>query len=162
LSYGANSTFDVRREVGPFMAATQTKNESAAEVAGIIVDELQRLAKADVAAAELVPRKAVLVGAFGRALETTEGLVSRVAGLALHGLPLTDLERFVPAVQGVSGEAVKKFAEGHLAAGTSVVIVGDARQFLEPLRKRFGAVEVIPIGELDLESPELRKRKEAA
>ncbi|HWS71375.1 MAG TPA: pitrilysin family protein, partial [Thermoanaerobaculia bacterium] len=40
LSYGASSTFDLRREPGPFTASAQTKNESAAEVAGIIVDEL--------------------------------------------------------------------------------------------------------------------------
>ena len=36
LSYGAGSSIDPRREVGPFSASAQTKNESAAEVAGLM------------------------------------------------------------------------------------------------------------------------------
>ncbi|HUP46699.1 MAG TPA: pitrilysin family protein [Thermoanaerobaculia bacterium] len=161
LSYGANSSFDLRREPGPFTAATQTKNESAAEVAGIIVDELHRLATVELPRTELGPRKAVLTGNFGRSLETTEGIVGRIAALVLYGLPLKEIEAFVPAVQNVTGDAVKKFAASHLAA-TSIVIVGNASEFLEPLRKRFGEVEVIPIEELDLEAPALRTLKDAA
>ena len=162
LSYGASSAFDLRREPGPFVAATQTKNESAAEVAGIIVDELKRLSTTDVAEAELIPRKAVLTGSFSRSLETTDGIVARVAALALHELPLSELGRYMPGVQGVTSEAVKKFAASNLATGTSIVIVGDAQQFVEELRSRFGAVEVIPAADLDLESPALRIMKDAA
>ena len=43
LSYGAGSSIDPRREVGPFTAFAQTKNESAAEVAGLMQSELKRL-----------------------------------------------------------------------------------------------------------------------
>ena len=157
-----SSAFDLRREPGPFAASTQTKNESADEVAAIIVDELNRLAAGELPDKELGPRKAVLTGSFGRSLETTDGIVDRVAALALHGLALKEIQAYVPGVQNVSGEAVKKFAASHLASGTSIVIVGDAKQFLEPLRERFGEVQVIPLEELDLEAPGLRKVKEAA
>ena len=37
-------------------------------------------------------------------------------------------------------------------------IVGDAKKFIEPLRQQFKNVDVIPISELDLDSPTLRKR----
>src|SRR3954471_15251968 len=37
LSYGARSSLDARRDIGPFNAFAQTKNESAAEVARLIV-----------------------------------------------------------------------------------------------------------------------------
>ncbi|HEX6178742.1 MAG TPA: pitrilysin family protein, partial [Thermoanaerobaculia bacterium] len=47
LSYGAGSTFELRREEGPFTAWTQTKNESADEVASLIIDEMNRLASAE-------------------------------------------------------------------------------------------------------------------
>ena len=163
LSYGANSSFDLRREQGPFAAATQTKNESAAEVAGIIVDELDRLGSGEVGEAELVPRKAVLVGNFGRALETTGGIVDRVASLALHNLSFEELTTFTAGVQNVTGDAVRAFASSNLAGGSAnVVIVGDSARFLEALRKRFGAVEVISIDELDLESGVLRRARKAA
>lgn len=163
LSYGASSTFELRRDEGPFAAYTQTKNESAAEVAGIIVDELNRLGSAEMPQSELTPRKAVLVGNFGRSLETTEGIVDRIAGLALHGLPLDEIGKFVSGVEGVTGDAVREFATARLAGGSaSIVIVGDAGKFLEPLRKRFGEVEVIPVDDLDLESAGLLKEKKAA
>jgi zinc protease len=163
LSYGASSAFELRRDPGPFAAYTQTKNESAAEVAGIIIDELNRLGSAEIAEEELTPRKAVLVGGFGRALETTAGIVERIASLALYDLPLRDIGAYIPGVQAVTAEAVRKFATSQLAgSGANIIIVGDADTFIEALRKRFGTVEVIPMEELDLDSVALRKVKKAA
>ena len=165
LSYGAGSNFDMRSDEGPFVASTQTKNESAAEVAGLIVDELNRLGANDIAAAELTPRKAVLTGNFGRSLETTGGIVDRVSALAVHGLPLDEIGSYVSKVQAVNSDAVRSFARSRLAGdAVNIVVVGDAKQFLEPLKKRFGeaAVEVIDVEELDLESGALRKAKKAA
>ncbi len=157
LSYGAGSSFDVRREAGPFAASTQTKNESAAEVAGIIIDELNRLGSTDVVEAELTPRKAVLIGNFGQSLETSGGLVNRLSSLALYGLPLEEINRYIAGVQNVGAAAVRQFAGSNLPGETvNVVIVGDAKQFLGPLRKRFPNAEVIPVAELNLEKAALR------
>ncbi|MCU1347317.1 MAG: putative Zn-dependent peptidase [Acidobacteria bacterium] len=151
LSYGASSGFDLRRDVGPFGASAQTKNESATEVAGIILEELNRMGGEAVGDPELGPRKAVLIGGFGRSLETSSGIVSRIAALALHGLSLDEINRYISGVQAVSAADVQKFSAAHLGAtDASIVIIGDAKKFLEPLRKRFGNVEVIPIAELDL------------
>jgi zinc protease len=158
LSYGASSAFDLRREAGPFSASAQTKNESAAEVAGIIVDELNRLGSTAAEESELGPRRAVLIGGFGRSLETSAGIVNRLAALALHNLSLAEINRYIAGVQGVSAADVQQFAAGHLAGNNAnVVIVGDAKKFLEPLQKRFGTVQVIPIGELDLNAAGMRK-----
>ncbi len=88
LSYGAGSTLDVRRDVGPFSASAQTKNQTGAQVAGLLLGELRRLATGQLPDAELTPRKAVLIGNFGRNLETSSGLVSQVGALALYGLSL--------------------------------------------------------------------------
>lgn len=158
LSYGAGSRFDVRRDVGPFSASAQTKNESAAEVAGIILDELNKLGTTAVAESELTPRKAVLIGGFSRELETGAGLVNQIADLALYGVSLEEIKRYVSGVQGVSAADVQKFATSNLGANASVVIVGDAKKFLEPLKAKFKNVEVIPVAELDLGSPSLRKK----
>jgi zinc protease len=158
LSYGAGSSFDVRREEGPFFASAQTKNESAAEVAGIIIDELTRLGNVDVVEAELTPRKAVLIGGFGRSLETSGGIVDRIAALALYGLSLEEVNRYISNVQNVTAANIRQFASSTLTGpSASIVIVGDAKQFVEPLRKRFGNVEVISVAELNLESGALRR-----
>lgn len=159
LSYGAGSSFDPRVDVGPFTARTDTKNESAAEVASILVAEMGRLAAADVPDTELTPRKAALIGDFAQTLETTSGIVDAISALALYGLPLTDINRYISGVQAVTAEQVRKFAGTNLAGTANVVIVGDAKQFLEPLQKQFSDVEVIAVADLDLNSPTLRVRK---
>ena len=157
LSYGAGSSFELRRDVGPWVARAETKNESAAEVAGIMLDELNRLATGDVPEAELTPRKAVLIGGFGRSLETGAGIVNRVSALALHGLPLSEINNYIGGVQKISAADVKSFAAKNLApSDVSLVVVGDAKKFAEALMQRFKNVEVIPYASLKLDSATLR------
>lgn len=160
LSYGAGSSFDPRVDVGPFSARTDTKNESAAEVAGILVAEIGRLSAADVPDTELTPRKAALIGDFAQTLETTSGIVDAISALALYGLPLSEINRYISGVQSVTAEQVRKFAGTNLGTTANIVIVGDAKQFVEPLKKQFGEVDVIAVQDLDLNSPTLRVRKQ--
>jgi len=160
LSYGAGSSFDLRRDVGPFTASAQTKNESASEVAGLIIDEMNKLGTTAVADDELGPRKAVLIGGFGRQLETNGGIVGRIGTLALYGLSLDEINRYISGVQSVSAPEVQTFAAARLAGnGASIVIVGDAKKFLPSLQQRFKDVDVIPIDALDVNSETLRKAK---
>lgn len=162
LSYGAGSALEVRRDVGPFSASAQTKNESGAEVANLLLGEVSRLSTADVPEAELVPRKAVLIGGFARNLETVGGLVSTVGALSVHGLPFDEINRYINNVQSVTAADVRRFAGSRLAAKeTSVVIVGNAKEFLPALRKQFPNVEVIPVAELDLNTAALRRAAKA-
>ena len=158
LSYGAGSQLQVRRDTGLFVASAQTKNQSGAEVASLLLGELRRLSNEPVGETELVPRKAVLIGSFGRALETTEGLVGQIAGLALYGLGLDETNRYINNVQAISAADVQRFGGTSLdTKGASMIIVGDAKEFLPELQKQFKNVEVIPRAELDLNNASLRK-----
>ncbi|MGH9945411.1 MAG: M16 family metallopeptidase, partial [Pyrinomonadaceae bacterium] len=159
LSYGAGSQLEVRRDVGPFAASAQTKNESGADVAALLSGELGRLATGQLPETELVPRKAVVIGGFGRALETGGGLVNQIASLALYGLSLDEINTYINRVQAVTATDVQRFAGGRLdTKGASIIIVGDAKQFLPALKKQFGEnVEVIPVSELNLNSASLRR-----
>ncbi len=158
LSYGARSSLDVRRETGPFVASAQTKNPSGAEVASLLLSELGRLSTEPVAETELTPRKAVLIGGFGRNLETTDGLAFQVASLALYGLSLDEINNYIRNVQAVTAADVQKFAGSRLPTkNANIIIVGNAKDFIDPLRKQFANVEVIPLSELDLNSAALRK-----
>jgi zinc protease len=158
LSYGARASLETRRDVGPFVASAQTKNQSGAEVAALLMGEMTRLSGEAVSETELTPRKAVVIGNFGRTLETTEGLVGQIASLALYGLSLDEINRYIASVQAVTPAQIQKFAGSRLGTGdANIVIVGDAKDFIEPLRKQFPGVEVIKRDELDLNSPTLRK-----
>jgi zinc protease len=158
LSYGAGSSLQVRREAGPFIASAQTKNQTGADVASLLVTELTRLSNEPVAETELTPRKATLIGGFGRSLETTEGLVGQIASLALYGLKLDEINGYITSVQAVTAPQIQKFAGARLGVkDADIVIVGDAKDFIEPLRKQFPNVEVIRRDDLDLNSATLRK-----
>jgi zinc protease len=160
LSYGAGSQLDTRRDVGPFLASAQTKNESGAQVADLLLGEINRLSSAPPADVELTPRKAVLIGNFSRNLETAGGLVGQVGSLALYGLGLDEINRYINNVQAVSTADIQKFAGTRLDAKTSnIIIVGNAKAFLPELQKKYQNVEVIPIGELDLNTASLRKKQ---
>jgi zinc protease len=158
LSYGAGSILDVRRDVGPFVAATQTKNESGAEVASLIVEEVKKLSKLGVPDTELTPRKAVLTGGFSRNIETVDGLVGQIASFALYGLNLQEINNYIDKIEAVSARQVQDFISRKLdPTEAHVVIVGNAKLFLEDLKKRFKSVEVIAYDQLDLNSPNLRR-----
>jgi len=163
LSYGAGSQLDARRNIGPFVASAQTKNPSAAQVADLLVGEVNRLATAPVPDVELNPRKAVVIGNFSRNLETNSGLVAQVANLAVYGISFNEINRYIGNVQGVSAADVQRFASARLdAKTTSIVIVGNAKDFLPELRKKYSQVEVIPMAELDLNTALLRKKQQAS
>jgi zinc protease len=103
----------------------------------------------------------VLIGGFSRNLETANGLVGQVGSLALYGLGLDEINRYINNVQAVSTADIQKFAGTRLDAKTSnIIIVGNAKAFLPELQKKYQSVEVIPITELDLNTALLRKKKQ--
>lgn len=159
LSYGAGSGFAWRTANSNFATRTQTKNESAAEVAELVAGEIRRLGDGEIASAELVPRKSVLTGGFGRNLETTEGLAAAVADLYSFGLPTGELNNYTKNVQAVSDAQIQQFAGKNLSGG-DIIIVGDYGKFKDDLAKRFPdmKIEVVPADALDLTSENLRKR----
>jgi zinc protease len=158
LSYGARSTLEVRRGVGPFIAETQTKNPTGAQVASLLVSELNRLSSETITETELAPRKAVLIGNFGRSLETVSGLVTQIGGLALYDLSLDEINDYIKNVQAITAGDIQKFAGGRLGAKeASIIVVGNAKEFIGELRKQFPNVEVIRESELDLNAAQLKK-----
>lgn len=163
LSYGARSSLDVRRDVGPFIAETQTKNPTGAQVASLLVSELNRLSIEAITDTELTPRKAVLIGNFGRSLETVSGLVTQIGALALYGLSLDEINNYIKNVQAITAGDIQKFAGSRLASKeASIIVVGNAKEFIDELRKQFPNVEVIREADLDLNGASLKKTSAGA
>lgn len=158
LSYGARSGFDWRGWDTNFNANTQTKNESAAEVAELIKIEIDKLINDSITEEELIPRKAVVTGGFGLGLQTNNGLAARLRDIYLYDLSPEELNSYLTDVNDVTDTQIKNFAAETLSGG-DVIIVGDAKMFMEDLKKRFPEqkIEVIKASDLDLNSPDLRK-----
>ncbi|MBL8769750.1 MAG: insulinase family protein [Phenylobacterium sp.] len=159
LSYGASARISAARTTGSMRASAQTKNESAGQVLDLIKDELGKLAAAPPAADELKARKSVLVGGYGRSVATSEGLAGILGNYALYGVPLEELSQYTAKVEAVEAGQVQAFARRVFDPATaSVIVAGDAKTFAPELAKRLPKLEIIPVGELDLESPDLRRR----
>lgn len=158
LSYGASSAMTWRAYDSRFSARAQTKNESAAEVAELIIGELQKLKSDQVPANELVSRKAALIGNFGRDLETNSGMIDAVSELYTDRIDSSELNAFLGRVQAVDAEQVINFARSNMNGG-DIIIVGDYSIFKNDLAKRFPGVkvDVIKAEDLDLSKENLHK-----
>jgi len=162
LSYGAHSSLDTRRDAGAFTASAQTKNESAAEVATLLQAELKRFATEAVHGDELKSRQALLTGSYARSMETDLGFASHVAVLAVFSLPLDTLDKFIPSINSITPNDVTAFTEKYLVAPSSLVVVGKASAFIEPLKKDFPNSRVIAQSDLDLNRADLVKPQSSA
>jgi zinc protease len=152
LSYGAFSQLDSRRDGGALRLVVQTKNESAAEVAGLLQAELDQLVATPIGDDELAARKATLIGSFSRSVETTAGLAAAVKALIVAGVPTAELRTRIAALTAVSAAEVQRYAAGRLGgAGRRLVIAGEAARFGEALKAAAPALVVVPSAALDLE-----------
>jgi zinc protease len=160
LSYGAGSHVDSRADGGVFSASAQTKNESAIEVADLLMDQVKKLGAEPIAAAELEPRKAAMIGGFGRELETSAGLAGLISDYAVYGVPLSEIAQVTGKTAAVTpAEAQAAATKAIDPATASLIIVGDAKLFADKLKAKYPNAVVIPAAELDLDRPDLRKAR---
>ncbi|HYJ83551.1 MAG TPA: pitrilysin family protein [Allosphingosinicella sp.] len=158
LSYGAYSGMPARLDAGLLTASGQTKNETAAEVARVFLDELDRLGREKLPAQDVTNRIAFLTGAFNRQAETSGGLGGMLANLLQQGMEPSEVARFVAKMESVTPEGASAAAAGLVGADrATLVVVGDASKFIDKLRAVRPDLEVIRFDELDLDSPTLRK-----
>jgi zinc protease len=141
-----------------FEANAQTKNESADEVVGLLMTQVQALGAAAPSPEELAARKATLIGEFARSADTGAGLAGLLTDDALYGIDPGEVTRYADAVEDVSPDAARAAAQKLAEPGQlDVVVVGDAKAFLPALKARFPNLRVIEADALDLDSPTLRK-----
>ena len=152
ISYGAGSGLITDRLV----ASSQTQNATAEEVVQVFLDEFDRLGSEAVADDLLNRRRLYLGGNYARSLETSGGFNAIVANLILDGLEPAEAARYADRLQAVSPEAAAKAAADYVTADkASIIVVGNAAEFLDDLRAIRPDVEVIPAASLDLSSKDL-------
>lgn len=156
LSYGASSALVTLQHGGWLHASAQTKNASAAAVVKLMRQQFASLRQHPPQADELQARKATLIGAFGRSLESVGGIAGQVAERAVYGVPLDEINHYIERIEAVDSDDVRDFAKAYLGAdGLHVVVVGDADVFGKAVRKAWPEAETIAVDKLDLSQPDL-------
>jgi len=158
LSYGASSFFLEESQPGFFEISTFTKTESTADALALAFGVLRGLREKPVPEAELGAAKTYITGAFPLEVETANGIATKVLEAMHFGLGREFLESYNDRISKVGAADVQRFAETRIhPEQMTVVLVGNAAKFTDALRKTYGEVEVIPIAEVDLVRPDLRK-----
>ncbi|MGF1545134.1 MAG: M16 family metallopeptidase [Parvularculaceae bacterium] len=157
LSYGARTSMPARLDRPLVFSTTQTRNDAAVEVARLMTAEMNRLGAGDIDAAELAARKAVLVGRFGRSVETASGLAAQYGAAALFGLDFDRLATYADEVERIDAAAVAKAAKAYFdPAASTFVVVGDAAAFFDDFKAAYPDAERISIEDLDLDAAALK------
>jgi predicted Zn-dependent peptidase len=127
FTYGVRSTFDYRREPGPFVVQTSVQASATTEAIADILTEIRGIGGPRPAtAAEIGRAQAALTRSYPRSFETAEQVTRAVAQIALHGLPDDYFDGFVRDVSSVTAEQVSDVARRYAASDdVHVVVVGD-------------------------------------
>ncbi len=157
LSYGANSGLTARKQPGPITALAQTRNDAVPQVFDLMVSEFTRLGAEPIAANELAARKAVIIGGFGRTVETTSGVAGQYSALAQFGLPLEKLQSYSNDINAVTAEQAQAAAKAYFdPSKATIVVVGDAQKFWADVKGKRDGMERLPVSKLNLDSPTLK------
>jgi len=163
LTYGASADLHAFRDAGNIVADTDTRSESTGEALRLVVDEMSRLQRQRVNERELADAQAYLTGSFPLTIETPGAIALQVLNAVVYGLDLQDLQTFRERVNAVTVDDIQRVARTYLHPDRlSIVLVGDANRFQRQLAGvGFGEFERIAVSDLDLSSPELRRKSPA-
>lgn len=135
-TYGVRTGFNLRRGIGPFVVQTSVGTDSTAPAIKEAMKEIEAIASSRPATTdELSTAFASLSKGYPRGFETSAQVARSVAQLALHKLPDTYFEEFVPRLAQVTAEDLSKAARKYLVPSKmATVIVGDLDKIHGSLR----------------------------
>lgn len=141
-TYGAFSSFDWRRQAGPFAVQTAVKSDVTDAAAREILNEVDRIRAETISVDELSLATSYLEGVFPIRFETTSAIAAALSVLATHGLPDDYYDRYRDRVRAITREQILDAARRYLHPDMlQMVVVGDPSIVRAPLDSmRFGPV----------------------
>jgi zinc protease len=160
LTYGASADLDGYKDAGAIVADTDTQTANTAEALRVIAEEFSRLQRERVGENELEAAQDYAVGHFPLTIETPDQIATQVLNQLFYELSVDDLPKYRDRVLKVSPDDIQRVARFFLRPDRlSVVLVGDADQFVESLKGvGFGEFERIPIDKVDVLAADLKKQ----
>jgi len=143
-TYGAFSSFDWRRQSGPFAVSTAVRSDVTDASAREVIFEIDRMRRERINGDELSLATSYLDGVFPIRYETTAAIAAALANMAIYGLPEDFFDRYRERVRAISSDDVLDAARKHLQADAlQIVVVGDPAVVVAPLEAlQFGPVTI--------------------
>ena len=127
FTYGVRTGFNLRRGIGPFVMQTSVGTDVTGPAVSEAWKEIREIATTRPATdREVAQAFASVSKGYPRGFETAGQVARSVAQLALHGLPDSYFEEFVPKLAQVTAHDVTRAAQRYLdPSKMTTVIVGD-------------------------------------
>jgi zinc protease len=135
-TYGAFSSFDWRRQAGPFTVSTAVRSDVTDASVHEILLEIDRLRESGVTDAELSLATSYLDGVFPIRFESTTAIATALASLVSYGLPDEYFDTYRSKIRSMTATDVLQAARTHLRPEQlQIVAVGDPTVVQAPLEK---------------------------
>lgn len=135
-TYGAFSSFDWRRDAGPFTVATAVRSDVTDAAVREILLEIDRLRDAAVTDAELSLATSYLDGVFPIRFESTTAIANALSSIVSYGLPDEYFDTYRPTIRAITADDILRVARMHLhPEQLQIVTVGDPSAVRDPLEK---------------------------
>ncbi len=146
LAYSVYSYFQIgRRLPGPFIASTETRNDSVGRALQLMREIMQDMRSKPVSEAELRVARESLINSFVFGFDDSHAVVSQQMRLDLFDYPPDYLSRFRDRIATVDAEDVLRVAKTYLRPDRQqIVLVGDSRQFNDALAATGLDIRLIP------------------
>ncbi len=163
LTYGASASLRTYKASGQVVAETDTRSEATGESLRLMVEEFWRLQREPIRTGELRGAQDFLAGSFPLTIEAPAAIATQVLAHIFYGLDLREIETYRDEVERVTPDDIQRVAKELLRPDRlSIVLVGDASTFVDQLKTLgFEEFERIPLSQLDLASPTLRRQTAA-
>jgi zinc protease len=128
LSYSVSSSLAPMRQLGPFLAAAQTKNSQTADALAVMRDTIARFVADGPTAEQLDAAKRNLTGGFPLRIASNRSITEYLAMIGFYGYPLDWLDTYVPKVEAVTAEQIKDAFKRRIDPERLIaVVVGDGQ-----------------------------------
>jgi zinc protease len=148
-TYGASSSFDWRRDPGPFMISTAVQSEVSAAAISETLKEIEGMRIQEVPEDELSLATKYLDGVFPIRYETTSSIAAALATMIVFNLPEDYYDTYRENIRAVRPSDVLRAAQDHVSpAMLQIVVVGDPAVVKAPVEElALGEVSVRPATE---------------
>lgn len=147
FTYGAFSSFEWRRDAGPFVVSTAVATPVTASAIREVLVELERMRAGAPSADELSLSTSYLDGVFPIRFETTDAIAGALANLRTFRLPNDYYDTYRERIRAVTAEGVARAALNHIhTTRLQILAVGDRAQ-VEPMVEalEFGTISAIGV-----------------
>ena len=149
-TYGVYSRFARPNDEGTFRVLGDFNPENTGASVAEILGELERVRTEPIPAQELEDAKSKIIGGFALAMEDPSTFASQLAVRALTGVPIEELNDYLPAIEAVTAEEAQAAAEKYINSDSPIIVVVGNAAAIQPQLE-----EIMPVRVVDADGNEV-------